>query len=1143
VPDWLAVLIVAALILVVVAWIRRMRGASGTPDGSGGRPTVGGSQTGDSDGKAGEADGKPGDPGGSTEGESADPLALAAPLVDHFEATAHPRDLLLHEQFASAAESLRRSERTNRELIAYANGANDVVACMALEALAGRTDEDLTEQLLDCLNIPGWWIRYFALRALDAHAREPVIGRALARLDRQWQPPLPAGMLRDFVHKRMRDGESVLFTEDPPDAESMERMGRLVASVADGPAAGLADAYELWRAAWLDASYYSSIGQLWRPGTADPVSIGGADPEAVELRDSAGLIGGITSAIGSRRSVVVTGGHGAGKSTALGFVARQLLASGWYVWVASGNDLLAGQMYRGQLEERIQRIVRDLRGRQVVWIVPDLHEFLYAGRHSENPMGFLETVMPFIESGELVLLGEADDQALLALHREVPRLKNAVDSTRVETATEAETLALARDWAVGRAGSEPAVSEPVLQEAWQLAQQYLGERVAPGNLMELLRRTWDRRTAGGTPPGPLTQDDLLGTLVGLTGLPRSILDDREELSLPGLRQFFDGRVLGQPEAVESLIERVAMIKAGLTDPTRPQGVFLFVGPTGTGKTEIAKALAEYLFGAADRMIRLDMSELQTSDSLDRLLGSTNPRLGVDSLIQQIRKQPFSLVLLDEFEKAHPNVWDLFLQLFDDGRLTDRMGRTADFRHAIVIMTSNLGAAVGTGRAPGFTGSQRVTSTVDVEKALKDTFRPEFLNRIDRIVPFRPLSRETMRKLLDKELEDLLGRRGLRNREVAIEWDDSGVEFLLEKGFTAEYGARPLKRAVERHLLTPLAVAIVEREFPEGDAFLFLRAENDRLVVEWVDPDAFADMEDAEPEEPGAAGLDEPLLEAIALDGRGVRPEVESLEAEYEHLRGIIEGEVWQEAKEGALKAMSQPGFWDSPDRFTTLGEAESRDRIEVGFETAGSLLRRVGGGDRQRFSPPLVRRLAERLYLLGVAVDDLAQRRPQEAFLRVRARHDPGSDTELEDAFARRIARMYSRWSDKRGMRRTLLDERGAGEAGPYEITWAIDGFGAHTILAPEMGLHVLEVPHGDRFRRARALVLLASQGPSPAGVGTTGLLKEAQSRFRELDGGAAQTVVRRYREEPSPLVRDGVRDWRTGRLDAVLDGDFDLIC
>ncbi len=694
-----------------------------------------------------------------------------------------------------------------------------------------------------------------------------------------------------------------------------------------------------------------------------------------------------------------------------------------------------------------------------------------------------------------------------------------------------------------------------MREALQLAKQYLDEKAAPGNLLLLLEATDRRLLAEGRGAGEVKLDDLLVTLSQLTGLPVQILDEREGLDLSELRAFFERRVLGQPEAVDCLVERVAMIKAGLTDPTRPQGVFLFVGPTGTGKTEIAKTLAEFLFGSPERMIRLDMSELQTWESQGRILGESDETSDSAALVNLIRKQPFSVVLLDEFEKAHPSVWDLFLQVFDDGRLTDRRGNTADFRHSVIIMTSNLGATLPHGASVGFSQEQSQFAAGAVERAVGRAFRREFVNRIDRVVVFRPLGRGVMRDLLRKELNDVLTRRGLRTRQWAVEWDESAVEFLLEKGFTADLGARPLKRAVERYLLSPLALTIVNHQFPEGDQFLFVRSSPDAqtLDVQFVDPDAPAK------ERPKSKRSMSPPSTKRRRASCGSNPSRSTRRARPRSCASCKSSTTrsrrgsmptgWRERKEAALGEMQSADFWSAPERFSVLGAVEYMDRIEAGLDTAGSLLARLRG-NRKRLPPDLVARLAEQLYLLDAACRGMAEGQPRDAFLLVTAGREPGADRARSDDFARTLGRMYRRWAERRRMRLELLEEHdgaranGAG-AEEYRALFAVSGYAAYTILRHEAGLHVFETPQDEKssFKRATASVRVVGQPEEPPGRGGREALREQAERTLSADAHAPQTqIVRRYREEPSPLVRDSARGWRTGRLERVLDGDFDLM-
>ena len=356
-----------------------------------------------------------------------------------------------------------------------------------------------------------------------------------------------------------------------------------------------------------------------------------------------------------RRSVLLTGEPGVGKTTLYTIFARRCQQLGWTIFEAGSTEILAGQSYVGQLEARMQELFKNLSGnRKVVWIIPSFHELLFAGWHRDNPRSVLDMLTPHLENGDLTIIGETEPEAYERLIQRKPQVRSVLQRIQLHPLDNEETMAVATAWhrACMEKGLAGPISGQIMDEAFHLAQQYLDKAVAPGNLIDFLKLAI---LTDHDPLDALTIEDLFESLSQLTGLPASILDERQGLDLAALRDLFQTRVLGQPEAVDCLVERVAMIKAGVNDPSRPAGVFLFVGPTGTGKTEIAKTLAEFLFGSPDRMIRLDMSEFMTEDSLNRLLGNHEEMVGSKALVNQIRKQPFSVILLDEFEKAHPNI--------------------------------------------------------------------------------------------------------------------------------------------------------------------------------------------------------------------------------------------------------------------------------------------------------------------------------------------------------------------------------------------------------------------------------------------------------------------------------------------------------
>ena len=285
-----------------------------------------------------------------------------------------------------------------------------------------------------------------------------------------------------------------------------------------------------------------------------------------------------------------------------------------------------------------------------------------------------------------------------------------------------------------------------------------------------------------------------------------------------------GKVIGQDEAVEKVVKAIQRNRAGLKDPNKPIGSFFFLGPTGVGKTQLAKVLAKYLFDSEDSLIRIDMSEYMEKFSISRLVGAPPGYVGYEEggqLTEKVRRKPYSIILLDEIEKAHPDVFNLLLQVLDDGHMTDGLGRKIDFKNTILIMTSNIGArqladfGTGVGFGTAAQSAQKEdNSKVVIQNALRKAFAPEFLNRIDDMIMFKSLTRDGIHSIIDLELAKLYGR--INNLGYQIELTEKAKDFICDKGYDEKYGARPLKRAIQKYIEDPLAEEIVKSTMKEGD---------------------------------------------------------------------------------------------------------------------------------------------------------------------------------------------------------------------------------------------------------------------------------------------------------------------------------------
>ena len=525
-----------------------------------------------------------------------------------------------------------------------------------------------------------------------------------------------------------------------------------------------------------------------------------ADP-AFEMDDTVKQIADALTAKPAQ-SVLLIGPSGVGKTAAVGELIRRAASyrlGSTPFYRTSGARLVAGQTGFGMWEQRCQELIREASKERAVLHIGSLAELMDVGKSECNPTGIAAFLRPAIARGELLCIAECTPEQLPLIEKEDPQLPDAFRQITLEEPGPERARTILTQFAATDRRREPNAS--ALATIDRLHRRYATYSAYPGRplrFLDNLRRDGERGTT-------ITEPEVYTAFGRETGLPRSIIDPTEPLDLQQTRDWFAGRVVGQSDAVDLVVDLLATVKAGLARPNRPVASLLFVGPTGVGKTEMAKSLAEFLFGSVDRLTRFDMSEYADPIAVRRLIGVSSGSEGL--LTAAVREQPFSVLLLDEVEKADRSAFDLLLQALGEARLTDAGGRLADFRNAVVILTSNLGAESFRSGKPGFStsgGPSAAEATEHFGKAVERFLRPEMVNRLDRIVPFAPLGTEVIRKIADREWGKVLARDGVRFRGITVDTGAGLLDHLAEAGFDPKYGARPLKRAMERELLAPLA---------------------------------------------------------------------------------------------------------------------------------------------------------------------------------------------------------------------------------------------------------------------------------------------------------------------------------------------------
>ncbi|MDK7163837.1 MULTISPECIES: ATP-dependent Clp protease ATP-binding subunit [Winkia] len=593
----------------------------------------------------------------------------------------------------------------------------------------------------------------------------------------------------------------------------------------------------------------------------------------------------------TKNNPVLIGEPGVGKTSVVEGLAQAIVAGDVpetlkdkQLYSLDMGSLVAGSRYRGDFEERLKKVLKEIRTRgDIILFIDEIHTLVGAGA-AEGAIDAASILKPMLARGELQTIGATTNDEYRKHIEKDAALERRFQPVRVEQPTVEETELILKGLRDRyEAHHRVIITDEAIKAAATLSDRYISDRFLPDKAIDLIDEAGARlRIRRMTAPPELreidekiadvrrkkesaiddqdfesaaslrdqekklseeraskesewksgdmdriaevTEESIAEVLAMSTGIPVFKLTETESAKLLHMEDALHKRIIGQDEAVKALSKSIRRTRAGLKDPKRPGGSFIFAGPTGVGKTELAKALAEFLFGDEDALIQLDMSEFGEKHTSSRLFGAPPGYVGFDEggeLTEKVRRRPFSVVLFDEVEKAHPDIFNTLLQILEDGRLTDSQGRLVDFKNTVIIMTTNLGTRdINKGVMTGFQAAGELSTDYDrmrskVSEELKQHFRPEFLNRVDEVVVFPPLKRNEIVRIVDLMMGQLSER--MADRNMKIELTAEARELLADKGYDPVLGARPLRRAIQREIEDPLSEKILFGDFRDGES--------------------------------------------------------------------------------------------------------------------------------------------------------------------------------------------------------------------------------------------------------------------------------------------------------------------------------------